>query len=151
MEAKGAINQYMPHATGRLRPNPRGPGMYLERAAQPPGKPVFTINLAAGTTPFVRHFDGREYASQFYRLTAVPVVTHANYRPTREEFDALDEWSQDHVLNGGLLCAPLDEAIRKQLPGDRRGPETEYEQFQAWCLEYYGRRRPPLEAPQKGK
>lgn len=150
MEKKGAINQYMPYAGGELRYSEQAKGHLYVPNRRPPGDPVFTINLAAGVTPFIRHFGGKEYASQCYRLTAAPVVTYANYRPHSTKFNTLDEWSQEHVLNGGLLCDPLDEAIAHQLGQDPVEPGWEYEQFQAWCLSYYGRRLPPAPTP-KGK
>ncbi len=122
MEAKGRINQYNAYESG------------LERK--------FTINLATGTTPFIKHFDGVEYASQCYRLTQVPVVTHAWYRPTREEFDKLSKWEQDHVLNGGLCFGELTKV--QTLQDDPTEVTTDYETFQEFCLKYYGRRLLPM-------
>lgn len=149
MEARGAINQYTPHARGIMTPNPNGPGVILRRGDPPAGEPVFTINLAAGTTPFIRAFHDVECASQCYRLSAPRSVSvaFANFRPTRAEFDTLNGYVQDHVLNGGLLCLPLAEAVAKQLPDDPVQTDWDYERFQEWCQSYYGRRRPPLESP----
>ena len=135
MEARGAVNQYMPYYRKQM-------------ADGSPAGPVFTVNLAAGVTPFVRHFNGIEYTSQCYRITAQPItVTHGNYRPGPERFKTLDEFAQDHVLNGGLLCEELAVAQNRQIPNDPVEHTWESEQFQAWCLEIYGRRRQTLERP----
>jgi hypothetical protein len=126
VERKGQVNQYNPYSgvSGPLR---------------------FTLNLAHGTTPFITFFDSKEYASNVYRLTHVPVVTHVWYRPGVEAFKELDHWTQDHVLNGGLLFGELNKA--QTLADDPVVPEWQYEQFQEWCLAYYGRRLPPMEKP----
>lgn len=120
MELKGAINMY-------------------EVAENPP---KFTINLAHGVTPFMKSFDGVTRQSAFYRLRpgiTIYRVTHAWYRPGREEFDALDKPNQDHVLNGGLLFAPLGEATQKQTPHDRVCEGMATEAFRVFCADFYGR------------
>lgn len=132
METKGQINRYTPYrGTGRAH---------------------FTINLANGTTPFLKHFDGVECNSECYRFE-VPTqrvrVQYAWYRPTMSEFEFLDRWGQDHVLNGGLLCGELTTAVDRQLPDDPVQADWDYEKFQVWCLETYGKRRGPLESPPK--
>ena len=135
MERRGQVNQYEPYPPD----------------AETKLKPVFTINLADGVTPFMKLFHGKEFSSQCYRLSAVRcVVTHGWYRPQADYFGYLDEHTQDHVLNGGLCLADLDAAIRFQLPDDPVREDWSYEKFQHWCLSYYGRRRPPLEQPRGG-
>lgn len=131
MEALGAVNAYAPYRW-------RGPALW-------------TVNLAAGVTPFIHLWRGREYVSALYCVgvgTGRLTVTHAHYRPARDEFDALPPDVQDHVLNGGLLLAELREA--RQLPDDPVKEEWPYESFQTWCLAYYGRRLPPLLPARKG-
>lgn len=126
MEALGAVNAY--------------------RRADLPTATRLTINLAVGVTPFIHVWDGHEYASNFYALpprTGKVTVRYGHYRPAREEFGRLERALQDHVLNGGLLCAELHEA--RQLPADPVRRDWDYENLQAWCLGYYGRRLPPLE------
>jgi hypothetical protein len=148
MEKKGAVNQYVPHTRGELVAE--GGVTVLrrpERSAISVFPPVFTVNLAAGTTPFISRFHGREYSSQCYRPTAPPVVTHGWYRPRLAEFDKLEDGSQEHVLNGGLLIAEVLDAAGRQLDADPVGHEWEYERFQAFCLETYGRRLGPLPKP----
>jgi hypothetical protein len=130
MERTGQVNQYDPWKVGTGR------------------RPVFTVNLANGTTPFMKSFDGVEFASRCYRLDAtICTVTHAWYRPRAGEFGQLDSWSQDHVLNGGLLLADLNSAAVLQLYPDPVPADWEYEQFQGWCLSFYGKRRPPMPTP----
>lgn len=120
MEKVGAVNRYTPYKA-------QGPA-------------VWTINLANGTTPFMHFFDGREFSSSCYRIGSFNrpslVITHAHYRPTREEFDKLDQDVKRHVLNGGLLCVEIEKA--KQLPDDPVQVDWQYEQFQIWCAGYYG-------------
>lgn len=126
MEKRGQINAYQPYKWQ--------------------GKPVFTINLADGVTPFMNFWDGKEYSSSCYRL-AGPVavtVTHGSYRPHRQHFVSVDASMQDHVLNGGLLCDPLALAVDRQLLNDDVDASWDYERFQAWCLEHYGKRRGPI-------
>ncbi len=105
-------------------------------------KEIYTINLACGVTPLVHFFGGKEYASMCYRLRkpVLVTVTHANYRPKKQEFDFLDAGAQEHVLNSGLLCAELVVAIKLQYEFDTVELHWDYEKFQKWCLEMYGRR-----------
>ena len=121
MEARGKVNCYEPVSLG---------------------KDVYVVNLSAGVTPFIRHFNDLEYGSVCYNLRR-PVsvtITHANYRPTKEEFDTLDAYSKDHVLNGGLLCAELTKA--RPLPDDPVDPTWSFDRFLAFCETTYGVRRP---------
>ena len=135
MEKRGAINRYVPYnKTDRMRL----PCVYI-------------INLAHGVTPFIHMFDpadlGRkelttriEYCSDLYRLDVKGniLVTHGHYRPGREEFDKLEISMQEHVLNGGLLCAKLETAIINQLPGDKDIGD-DFQKFQVFCLMTYGK------------
>lgn len=126
MELKGMINQYIP---------------YLGKASKTvsvKGKSIFTINLANGVTPFIIFFDEVEYASNLYQLTEKPIVSFAWYRPMRVEFDTLSKEMQDHILNGGLLINKLN--LTQQLLVDPVEPDWEFDEFQTWCKEYYGRR-----------
>ena len=126
MELKGQINGY-------------------ERKDFGTGRQVFyTLNLATGVTPFVKTIEGLVCQSLCYNLRDPRRmnVQHAWYRPAREEFDELHVEIQDHVLNGGLLLARLGE--RAGLKDDPTVHTVEFETFQAWCLEYYGRRLPPM-------
>ena len=138
MEARGAINRYVPYRkTDRL---------------QFPS--VYTINLAHGVTPFIRFFESGdkssgkiEYCSDIYRLrvsgNVTITVTHGHYRPKKEEFDKLEASMQDHILNGGLLVAKLEVAIINQLPGnvDISDVNIGYKAFQAFCQAIYGKSR----------
>lgn len=147
MEAKGAVNQYDVYREGRFAAE-GGKTVYkpAPKATLAVFPPIFTVNLAAGTTPFIRFFEGVKYSSQCYRLTWQPVVvTYANYRPGAEAFKELTEFEQDHVLNGGLLCGKLGEVTT--LKDDPVEPSWDYERFQRWCLGKYGKRRPPMEEP----
>lgn len=106
------------------------------------GKEVYTINLANGVTPFMLILGDKEYQSLCYRLRK-PVlleVTIGWYRPTASELSAFPRDMQDHFLNGGLHPAPLQEAISRQLIIDPVRPDWNFEAFQAWCLDVYGRR-----------
>jgi len=99
-----------------------------------------TICLAVGTTPFMCKFGN----SQGYVLRPaiqMCLVEIGWYRPCREEFDKLPEWEREHVLNGGLLYAPLAEATARQLPDDPVKVEWEGEEWRAWARLYYGRDR----------
>ncbi len=128
MEQRGKVNVYAPYKWT--------------------GEAVFTVNLANGVTPFMLLLDGKEYSSNFYRLghpTAV-TITHAWYRVRRQEFDSLDESVQGHVLNGGLLHAPIAESWR-QLEGDPVVCSWDAETFYEWTRKVYGRRLPPLREP----
>lgn len=129
MERKGAINMY--EAVNFVSP------------------PRFTINLAHGVTPFQKTFDGKPYQSAFYRLRSgiEPIVTHAWYRPDRDEFDHLEPAMQDHVLDGGLLFDTLGLAIQKQTPKDLVSKDMPTEGFQTFCQNFYGRSLQPA----KGK
>lgn len=107
--------------------------------------PVYTINLANGVTPFIAFFAGKEFVSRMYRLHGCTGISvrQAWYRPTQPEFHSLNESAQAHVLNAGLLCAPLVLAVTRQLPDDPVMHEWDYERFQEWCLTAYGRRLRP--------
>ena len=106
------------------------------------GSEVYVINLAAGVTPFMHLFDGREYSSLCYRLRRPVRVTVAqgHYRPRPEEFATLAPDVQEHVLNGGLLSAPLAVATERQLSTDPVEADWDFERFQGWCQKVYGRR-----------
>ncbi len=129
MESKGQINRYIPYRQSR-------------------GPSVFTINLTNGVTPFMAHFDGREYNSNFYRLGAVSQITVSQgwYRPKREEFDKAERSVQEHVLRGGLLHEELTEAIARQLPRDMVDAIGDFEATQELFRVYYGRRLPSQQA-----
>lgn len=113
------------------------------------GKPThifWTVNLAAGTTPFIQDFqiEGELRAlpipakSQVCMLTVrVVTATHGFYRPGRPEFDQLDEAHKAHVLKGGLLCAPLREAIARQEKTDDLPDLREYARWKAFCERVY--------------
>jgi len=140
MEKRGAINRYVPyHRTDRVR-----------------YQPVFTINLAHGTTPFLHFFEmpGQskdrgmvECASDCYKLqiTGKVEVTYGHYRPKREEFDKLEPSMQDHVLNGGLLIAKLEVAIINQLEPEKDIGDVDigFHRFQAFCQFQYGKMKKP--------
>lgn len=133
MESRGRVNCYSTYKplVGSLHRN------------------FFTVNLANGVTPFMKVFGGVECASSCYRLlggTSEILVEFAWYRPSREEFEKLDDGVQDHVLNGGLLCDTLEVAVSRQMRDDVVEVATDYERFQAFCLERYGKRRGPLES-----
>jgi hypothetical protein len=108
--------------------------------------PIFTINLSAGTTPFMMMVDDKEYSSSFYRLQSGSVnVTQAWYRPAFAEYKAADEYVQDHILNGGLMHKPLKAAINSGLiVEDPIEPDWSYERVMEWMLKTYGRRLGPL-------
>jgi hypothetical protein len=130
MEAIGAVNRYAVYKrSGRL-------------GETPVANFVLVINLANGTTPFMHVFNGQEYASEMYNLQGcrLVTVTHAHYRPTKSEYEYLDKEMQDFVLSGAMLCEPLPVAVSRQIPNDPVKTTWEYEQFQDWCLETYGRR-----------
>lgn len=130
MENRGQVNRYVPYKWS--------------------GGSICTINLAAGTTPFILFEGGREYCSAVYVLDQFePLgqklrvkVTLGWYRPGRPEFDAKSKDLQDHVLNGGLLHLPLADAVAHQLAKDPVDPSWEYEQFQQWAEIAFGRRFP---------
>lgn len=128
MESRGQINCYEPY-----------------KGYHGIAKVFYTINLATGTTPFMKFIDGIECASTCYRLRKPVIVnvTHAWYRPTKEGFDGLEAW-QDHVLNGGLVFDVLDSAIAKQLKDDPVQKEWDYEKFQSFVLNLYGKRLGPI-------
>lgn len=128
MEKRGAIN------------------CYFERIRTAKAFRVYTINLAAGVTSFIKHFNdgdsflGIECHSTFYRLPSPEAfVTHAWYRPTRAELEQLDSSVVGHVGVGGLLCAPLVEALAKQLPGDLVTDVMPFQDVQAFFEKVYGR------------
>ncbi len=124
MEARGAVNCY---EAAEFGVNP---------------KEIYVINLSQGVTPFISFFGGKEYRSLCYRLRNVVklTVTHAHYRPTKEEFDTLSDGMKDHVLNGGLCLSELEKA--RPLPDDPRVEKETYDQFQDFCEKTYGMRRP---------
>lgn len=128
MEAKGAINQYVPYKNSRT------------------GKIWYSVNLANGVTAFMKMIEGVECNSCCYRLDPRPakiIVTLAWYRPTRAEFDAMiPEWHH-HILNGGLDFGEIGKV--QTMPDDPVECDWEYEKFQEWCLSYYGKRLGPLE------
>lgn len=132
MELRGQINCYKPH---------------LRRFSFT--TEFFTINLAAGATPFVSFFGDNniECYSEHYNLGSPKRanVQHAWYRPTAEAFAKLEPNVQEHVLNGGLTKATLAEAITLQLPNDTVEQSWDYEQFQTFALKTYGQRLPPME------
>ena len=102
------------------------------------------INMSCGVTPFIHFIDGVEYRSEFYRNTLTSIkVEFAHYRPQLSEFMLLSPSVQEHVLNGGLINAPLGDAV--PLRPDPVEENWEYERFQEWCLSYYGRRLGRLE------
>lgn len=121
----------------------------------------WTMNLAAGTTPFVQDFNipGElrmvpiSAKSQVCKLTVnVVTVTHGFYRPGRVEFDELEEDKKNHVLKGGLLCAPLRDAIHRQEPTDDLPDLNAYSPWKAFCERVYSV-TPPIfhsEAPDEG-
>jgi hypothetical protein len=123
MEAKGKVNQYV-----------SGKG----------GQHVHTLNLSAGTTPFVAMFDGQEYTSSFYRLTAAPAITirWVWYRPRPEEFAKLDLCVQEHVLCGGLNSGELGKA--RPLEDDPADPKWSLEQWNAFAKKTYGQQAKAL-------
>jgi hypothetical protein len=125
MERRGLINAYTP---------------YKAR-----GEAVFTVNLADGTTPFMAFFHGVEYNSNCYRLPRPQRagVAFAWYRPGKEVFESLPAGSQSHVLHGGLLSAPLADALARQMREDPVEADWDFERFQKFCLLAYGRRLPP--------
>lgn len=132
MELRGKVNCYDPAAVSGTRE-------YKVLMMKPR---IFIINLSTGVTPFIHFIEGREYTSRCYNLSgcSMVTVTHAHYRPTKEEFDTLSPDMQDHVMNGGMCIAELTKA--KPLPDDPVEAAWEYEVFQQWCLKTYGKRRP---------
>ena len=128
MENRGAVNQYVPYKWA--------------------GESIFTINLSAGVTPAFHFFQGREYSSCCYRLSGVGKIdiAHAWYRPKRVIFDKLSVDVQNHVLNGGLNIDLLEIAMACILPFSLDAVcidmlrNNNYEEFQKWCLDVYGRR-----------
>ncbi len=136
MEARGQVNCYEPY-----------------KGHHGIKKVFYTINLAAGTTPFMKMFDGIECNSLCYRLRDPRIVsiTHAWYRPSPTVFKRLDEGWHDHILNGGLHCAELPIAIISQMIDDPVTPDWEYERFQEFLLKMYGKRRRPLSPIEAGK
>lgn len=142
MEAKGLVNQYESKPVSKIGPNV-GTEKVAMHCMRVEIHRVFTLNLAAGTTPFCTFVGGREYFSNFYQVTVSRArVEYVWYRPDRAEFGALGLEVQDHVLNGGLLSAPLGHGT---LADDPTVPEVEYEDFQIWCLSVYGRRLPAID------
>lgn len=115
MELKGRVNQYH----NRLHANS-----------------VYTLNLAFGVTPFVIVVDGREYQSQMYQITGGGIqIERVFYRPASEEFHEAERSVKDHILNGGLLLAPLG---KQTLANDPTTLDTDFKQFQKWCQTVYG-------------
>lgn len=126
MEAFGKVNQYVT----------RGP--------DGPTHLFFTINLATGVTPFCCHFNTNEdkwveATSCFYQLTVKRVeVSHGFYRPKREEFDAAGPETKKHVLMGGLLMAPLYEALQKNDPSPVPSVTVGWSAWAAYVKLLYG-------------
>jgi hypothetical protein len=103
---------------------------------------TLTINLATGVTPFgikCPHCGSYECLSSFYKVPSGQLtVTHAWYRPSKEEFDKFDKSMKDHILQGGLELGLLKDV--RSLSNDITSPDTEYEAFQEFCLQVYGER-----------
>lgn len=95
MEKRGQVNLYVCQTTCKRR--------------------AATINLSTGVTPFSMPCDNPRcdgwMASSMYRLPAGEyTVRYAYYRPRYDEFVELLVDVQEHVLEGGLISAPLASA-----------------------------------------
>lgn len=71
------------------------------------GHKMVTRDCDLGVTPFMTHCrlgDCEGWAqSRMYRVPQDLSPSHEWYRPSREEFDALDDATKIHCGNGGLL------------------------------------------------
>lgn len=118
-----------------------------------------TTNLACGTTPVTARFMAAGVmsfdpvpvtaVSTFYRLKVKVVQANfAFYRPGSAEFADLDDAQRHHVLNCGLLLAPIRLAVAKQAPHDTLGENFTYEEWVRFCEFTYGRTPPPWDEPE---
>ena len=113
MEERGAINAYRCEACQKRH---------------------VTINLNAGTTPFMTSCPecGAMAQSSFYHIADAVLegdqgkltASHAWYRPCMDEYASLDTQSQAHVAMGGLIKGKLGEAF--PLP-DKVTPDISFE------------------------
>lgn len=141
MEARGLVNQWETKPIPTIGPN-CGTEKVAVHSMSVQVRRTFSLNVACGTTPFCTRINGVEYTSNCYRVMVPRVqVEWVWYRPDRAEFDVLDSGSQHHVLNGGLLRGPLGHGT---LADDPTHPETDFEAFQDFVLQVYGRRLPPM-------
>lgn len=116
---------------------------YVKYKGRPGIDPVFfTINLAAGVTPFMAIINGIECNSTMYRFDPIRRlnITEAWYRPAVAEYNSMPKELQDHILSGGLVHKPIAVAITNSLMSDPVEDSWEHERFQAFVLETYGRK-----------
>jgi len=111
-------------------------------------KEIVTINLCAGVTPasvscpFCGNLMGmwsRWYNLSRYRYLNPLQVTHAWYRP--RSGDGLDPATLDHLQHGGLILAPLAEAVREALASIEPTGE-EWEDWRPWLEARFGKAHP---------
>lgn len=100
---------------------------------------TYTINLHNGTTPFCIICPvcrGLDCFSSFYnlRIDGKININECFYRPVPEDFDKLDWYAREHVLNGGLLHAPIGTV--KIVP-DKVDEKLTIEQFNALMEKTY--------------
>lgn len=96
MQAKGIVNCYTHVPTER--------GVLSEPSE------IYTMNMNAGTTPFMITIDGKRYTSRFCNLPKNRGVniSYVFYRPGFIEFQTLDLATKLHILQGGLVYKPLN-------------------------------------------
>jgi len=106
-------------------------------------KGTYTINLSAGTTPFVtqcQHCGFATAESRVYRLDRPTslAVTKCWYRPTKQEFDLqiLGGSLQQHVRMGGLLYGDIAKAV--PLPNDETGERWDELRLDIYMKRIYG-------------
>ena len=153
MEARGAINQYRCNTcqwyANTMNLN-AGVTPFTVGCPNRPQEPV-TLGDALELKPgevidaweLIRQAQqDHMVASAMYRIESLPfpikVITHVFYRPTPGDFHDLDEWSQDHVLSGGLLFAPIGTVTPII---DNIDDEVDFEDFQQFCLAVYKMRK----------
>ena len=120
MEARGAVNSYRCGACDRS---------------------YATINLNAGTTPFLSACPdcNATAESNFYNVTDAITkgkitIDHVWYRPTPVKFSLLHLDTQEHIVFGGLITGCLGEAVAMK---DDITPDWSLKKLLAFMREFY--------------